>query len=73
MRDLSEYVASENKALKNCEWCFCRLVENADEMFCFDESLQEMRKFILILSFGLSTKMGLKRANLALFLLFQRA
>lgn len=59
LRNLSEYVASENKALKNCEWCFCLLVENVDEIFFyFDESLQEMRKFILILSFGLSTKMG---------------
>ncbi|TQR61517.1 hypothetical protein [Campylobacter troglodytis] len=31
LRDLAE--ASENKALKNCEWCFCLLVENVDEIF----------------------------------------
>lgn len=47
LHDLSEYVASESSALKQCEWCFCRLVENVDEIYVpyFDESTQEMRKF----------------------------
>ncbi|MGX3098059.1 hypothetical protein [Helicobacter sp. 23-1046] len=47
LRDLGEYVASESNALKNCEWCFCRLVENVDEIYVpyFDEAMQEMRKF----------------------------
>ena len=47
LRDLSKYVARENNALKNCEWCFCRLVENVDEIYIpyFDEVAQEMRKF----------------------------
>ena len=47
MRDLSEYVARENNAPKHCEWCFCRLVENVDEIYIsyFDEVAQEMRRF----------------------------
>ena len=47
LRDLGEYVASESNALKKCEWCFCRLVENVDEIYVpyFDEATQEMRKF----------------------------
>ena len=47
LRDLSKYVARENNALKHCEWCFCRLVENVDEIYIpyFDEATQEVRRF----------------------------
>lgn len=47
LQDLQEYIARQNNALKDCKWCFCRLVENVDDIFVpyFDESVQEMRKF----------------------------
>lgn len=47
LRDLQGYILREDSALKDCEWCFCRLVENIDEIYIpyFDESAQEMRRF----------------------------
>ena len=47
LRDLQEYVANENNALNDYEWCFCRLVQNVDEIFVpyFDSTKGEMRKF----------------------------
>lgn len=47
LRDLQGYILREDNALKDCEWCFCRLVENVDEIYIpyFDENAQEMRKF----------------------------
>lgn len=47
LRDLQSYILREDSALKDCEWCFCRLVENIDEIYIpyFDESVQEMRRF----------------------------
>ena len=40
LQDLQEYIARQNNALKDCKWCFCRLVENVDDIFVpyFDES-----------------------------------
>ena len=47
LRDLQGYILREDSALKDCEWCFCRLVENVDEIYIpyFDENAQEMRRF----------------------------
>lgn len=47
LRDLQGYISREDSALKDCEWCFCRLVENVDEIYIpyFDENAQEMRRF----------------------------
>lgn len=47
LRDLQSYILREDSALKDCEWCFCRLVENVDEIYIpyFDENAQEMRRF----------------------------
>lgn len=58
LQDLQEYIARQNNALKDCKWCFCRLVENVDDIFVpyFDESVQEMRKFYPDFIFWIKTK-----------------
>lgn len=40
-------MSQTNNELKNYKWCFCRLVENVDNIFIpyFDEKVQEIRNF----------------------------
>lgn len=46
LKDLKKFLQFDN-ALKNYEWCFCKLVENVDNIYIpyFDEESQNMRKF----------------------------
>lgn len=47
LEDLQNYLNRDDNKLKDYSWCFCRLVENVDNIFIpyFDDSLQEMRNF----------------------------
>lgn len=47
LEDLQSYISKTDNELENCNWCFCRLVENVDSIFIpyFDEKVQEIRNF----------------------------